>query len=531
MEEQAGKDDEDPHEVSTSNQIPMWIIVDHITRQFVHEGAPVTTDLAEYLACAEMLKNRPFEVSAANLQIYLDNNLPVREGFLANLKREQDAAQSILLDDILTSVVSSTWDVDQLNKKVITYIIRRSGMGDSADPDVLKDCAAAVSSVWPEGTLSKFAYLPMDRKKTELQDYLLLSSGVRLFNKEKQQGGFGIENIPVMLKTNLQKIQSDCEVELVRVKKERVALTDLVSGILQGLLPELIPNEDLLKDALIFLHQYIANIDVLKNEVLESAIVGERALISFHSRIRELQENCRNERVIGANVVFPLFVSLAKDWRVLQGEHERIRFLTNAFTETQKTLKEWEKLKESLRDGFEHFTTKTPEISADPISEERLGTSTIKLLRRDSTAQYDRIPVALKGCCLVTIVEHSGFLASGNKDIGILQYGNYYLSFRTATGAYRFAQDPEKYFREINSCIRQRPVLEKLLGLSVTADGTEELARRSRCGTDRGVQTKTESSSAGVHHLQYFAGLRGGPDAFNKTRFHQIDLSSDKQEF
>lgn len=44
------------------------------------------------------------------------------------------------------------------------------------------------------------------------------------------------------------------------------------------------------------------------------------------------------------------------------------------------------------------------------------------------------------------------------------------------------------------------------------------------------MQTKKEVGTAPVRHVQYLAGLRGGPDAFNKTRFHHVDLSSDKHE-
>ena len=40
----------------------------------------------------------------------------------------------------------------------------------------------------PDGAFYKFIKLPKDRKKTELEDYLQLVSGIRIFNKERGRG-------------------------------------------------------------------------------------------------------------------------------------------------------------------------------------------------------------------------------------------------------------------------------------------------------------------------------------------------------
>ena len=43
---------------------------------------------------------------------------------------------------------------------------------------------------------------------------------------------------------------------------------------------------------------------------------------------------------------------------------------------------------------------------------------------------------------------------------------------------------------------------------------------------DRQIQTKKDVGTFCLRQVEYLAGLRGGPDSFNKTRFKQIDLSS-----
>ena len=70
--------------------------------------------------------------------------------------------------------------------------------------------------------------------------------------------------VPAILNANLEKQMQVCAEEFIRVQKEKLILTEMVSGVLQGFLPEFVVMEETLKDALIFLHQYLVNLDLLK---------------------------------------------------------------------------------------------------------------------------------------------------------------------------------------------------------------------------------------------------------------------------
>ncbi|GAU87289.1 hypothetical protein RvY_00168 [Ramazzottius varieornatus] len=228
-------EDEAHAEVAAGNVLPLWVIVDGITKYCTRNGIAMSKPLAEHLvlqaqtvalvnsvvansvvansveetklatltkdnlqtlteACIKKFQNEPFAIAAAELQIYLDVSFPTRECFLNELRHQQDKDCYVLLDDILNTTVASKWELEQLTKKIVTYVIVRSFLGDLKDIAVFKDCAAALSSIWPEGTVNRFSNLSREKKKIELQDYLYLSSGVRLFNREKQQGGVGISD-------------------------------------------------------------------------------------------------------------------------------------------------------------------------------------------------------------------------------------------------------------------------------------------------------------------------------------------------
>ncbi|GAU87288.1 hypothetical protein RvY_00167 [Ramazzottius varieornatus] len=279
--------------------------------------------------------------------------------------------------------------------------------------------------------------------------------------------------VRVSAKADIGNLRQDLLKEVQTVTADRKILTDMVDSAMTDPSSEHKVKGEAFKDALIMLHQYLTNLDLIKNELAETEVVIGRNQSEFAKKVKELQDNCRNERVIAANVVF--------------------------------------------------------------------------------------------GCCVVTLVEYPGFLAAGNKSLGLIFYNGHYMCFREADAAERFAQHPEKYMTDLLTITRKRSVLEKLLGLVVTEtaeDNIEHLKRRipycedSKKGAvkidvaiqpelhpvashwdsnyewnvDQEVQTNKESGTAAVKPLQYLAGLRGGPEAFNKIRFKQIGLSSDQLE-
>lgn len=63
------------------------------------------------------------------------------EIFLENLQCKLDQQNYHLLQDILETPVISQWDLDQLHKKVVKFIIKQSHLGDPDDQCVFQECA------------------------------------------------------------------------------------------------------------------------------------------------------------------------------------------------------------------------------------------------------------------------------------------------------------------------------------------------------------------------------------------------------
>lgn len=62
------------------------------------------------------------------------------------------------------------------------------------EPSVLKEVAIALQSVYLPSELSHFVLMKKNDKENQLQELVDIIAGIRLFNKDCQRGGEGIDD-------------------------------------------------------------------------------------------------------------------------------------------------------------------------------------------------------------------------------------------------------------------------------------------------------------------------------------------------
>ena len=144
--------------------------------------------------------------------------------------------------------------------------------------------------------------------------------------------------VRVSATADIHKLGHDLLQEVQHVTDDRKVVTVMVESAMTDSSSEHKEKGETFKDALILLHQYLTNLDLIKvvsffrsaklelssgvshglkatlkalqvfflsqNELAETEIVVGRNQAEFAKKVKELQDNCRNERVIAANVVF-----------------------------------------------------------------------------------------------------------------------------------------------------------------------------------------------------------------------------------
>ena len=86
-----------------------------------------------------------------------------------------------------------------LFRKVVSYILLRSGLGSPTDILVVKEASAALQSVLPPSELGTFMVLSKAEKVQQLAELTHICTGIRLFNKECGKGGAGIDDCTLTL--------------------------------------------------------------------------------------------------------------------------------------------------------------------------------------------------------------------------------------------------------------------------------------------------------------------------------------------
>ncbi|KAJ1549096.1 hypothetical protein HK096_000554, partial [Nowakowskiella sp. JEL0078] len=79
-------------------------------------------------------------------------------------------------------------------RKIVTYILLRSHVGNPTDMRVVRDTTAALESVFPQTELNAFTNLSRNEKETQLNGMAQLVTGIRLFNRQLGKSGDTIEN-------------------------------------------------------------------------------------------------------------------------------------------------------------------------------------------------------------------------------------------------------------------------------------------------------------------------------------------------
>lgn len=127
--------------------------------------------------------------------------------------------------EITDSRLRTRDDLEGLYRKIVSYVLLRSGLGSPTDINTVREAtgelmpeyflkqmntifvvptiwikpmfflvAAALQSVFPQSELATFMSLTKADKEQQLSELTMIVTGIRLFNKDCRKGGEGIED-------------------------------------------------------------------------------------------------------------------------------------------------------------------------------------------------------------------------------------------------------------------------------------------------------------------------------------------------
>ncbi|XP_034554900.1 cilia- and flagella-associated protein 206 isoform X2 [Notolabrus celidotus] len=435
-----------------------------LTKQDVHKLEELCLDKLTQV-CSPSL-------DTIKMQVSFDVNYTSRREFLGEIHQVMESRLSSVSREITDSRVKTRDELEALYRKIVTYILLRSGMGSPADVNTMKEATAALQSVFPHAELGAFMVLLKRDKEQQLKELTMTVTGLRLFNQATTQGEEEADLKPAALTETLLAISTSLENQLSSTQ----SLAWKYTAVLEKLTD---PDSRsagcdvpivLLKQALYNVRQHEGFLRMLLADARLCAKHLEILQTEFSSHVKLLKETVKSKTAVPTATVFPLFTALSKLWSGLQDEAELLNILDKIRLNLQPFIASQAQIfSEDYLDGLLHAAeVKTDEQRMIESSGERIDPAEMKTndwLRPETTPSFKELPLQYNGVCGYTLVNRDGLLLPGNPQIGVLKYKEELYVFSSKEAALKFASSPDEFIEEVAEKAKLSPELIQLLKL------------------------------------------------------------------
>ncbi|XP_053314573.1 cilia- and flagella-associated protein 206 [Spea bombifrons] len=456
--------------------------------------------------CVErLLDPKSPSLETIKMQVYFDMNYTSRGEFLEEHHRVLESRLAPVCREITDSRARTAEELESLYRKIVSYVLLRSGLGSPTDIKVVREATAALQSVFPHTELGTFLSLVKKDKERQLRELTMIVTGIRLFNKDSGKGGEGIDDLPTILKEAIPATTKHIESELEASREKIYQYTALIEYMGENRAQSKLLNTNQLTEALYNSRQHEAFLNIILSDVIACAQQVEMMDKQYGAQMEQLRSTVRSKTAIPTAQVYPLFIVLSNLWNGFQDEIVLLSVLSNMTTQLQPFLGIHEELLPS--DIIQPLLSEIAVKSDDERIKQSTGTrvNPSDFLAQEwyfpeTTANFDRLPIQYQGFCGFTVATKDGLLLPGNPDIGVLKHVDRYYSFSSKEAACRFAQDPDHYIHLIGEKAKKCAELIQLLELhqqfaSITpysqAEAAEKLLMKPITKCNSSTQTDT----------------------------------------
>ncbi|NXD67601.1 CF206 protein, partial [Eolophus roseicapillus] len=403
------------------------------------------------LCVTKLLDTTNPSLSTIKMQVYFDANYANRAELLSEQHRVLEARLAPVVRDITDNCPHLQEEMENVYRKIISYVLLASGLGSPTDTGVVREVTAALQSVFPQREIMTFTSLGKKNKEQQLKTFAMLVTGIRLYSKACGKGGSSIDDLPAILNEAIPSATRTIDEGLNNCHLRAHQYTTLLESMQEDQHRHTQLSSFKLKEALFNVRQYEAFLCILLSDAITSAQEVEKMQVQFATTMEQLKNTVKNKVSVDANEVFPLFIALSNLWTSFQDEMLLLKFLTSMtnnlqqFSEIQSQLFP-EELLTSLLEGL---TVKSDEERLRETMGTRVNVSDFEnqeWLFPETVDHFDQLLIQYRGFCAHAIGV-KGLTLPGNPAIGILKHKGKCYVFTSKEAAYIFAQDPDKFIQ------------------------------------------------------------------------------------
>ena len=324
-----------------------------------------------------------------------------------------------------------------------------------------KGVASALESVIPEAALHPFLLLNDTEKVTQLNELSNLVLGIRLFNKEINSRKDLLHSSDYLLSQLDDNFRDQVQEHITNV----IQIIEDYQGYLEYAEKNEIEEESktAYTQELIFLRQYLNYLMSLFEKIETSFNIMESTARRYAKEIMELKHFLGSKTSAPKDQVYPKFAVAATSYITLNDESRKSQQKKESF---ELFVSFFEKFAPSITEA--HVETSRRFFEEKEENQERQenvepkefqSKNNVVFIPSKHSQEFLDISLDLMGYCLVTLVENDGLLIAGKHSLGVLNYKDRSLVFRSEKEIEKFLERPEEYTKKLYQICRRIPPL------------------------------------------------------------------------
>nr|XP_023017749.1 cilia- and flagella-associated protein 206-like [Leptinotarsa decemlineata] len=433
----------------------------------------IRSDLQKFIqfVVANLKKPDQPNMVALKIQFNMETHFEVMEQTTSEHRKYRENMLNALKVSVLEPSFNDRYNISGLLDKIVFYITLASGLGNPYEKAVYREVETVFKSVCNDSELRDFINCFYTIRVERLNTFVKVVSGIRLYNRDCQRGGQGIQDLPKLLFRAIEAVKHHLNGVITKTRKITTTLVRVIQSYYQYKeingnitldvdIPKWATPQDLeyCKGVLAVYEQYheaigklIAEIEKIKKAALIIEMNQEELLEFLHRRVISNMH-------LPISFVFPIFESLFDEWVRLQDNTIRLMGLKLFFEILQESVVAV-KLDTDLVKNYRRGSDDTAKIFRTPLPSKDFFKSAkgdCKVFRKEIIGNWSRQRYEFSGYCPWFMVLTKGTLAKGNDDYGIAQYKRCFYVFSSPIGVQYFLKDPEYYINHVLNLCRKK---------------------------------------------------------------------------
>ncbi|VDO69376.1 unnamed protein product [Schistosoma margrebowiei] len=393
------------------------------------------------------------------MQVFFEINHLKKDEFLNEHHRVLEKRLEPVLREVIESRAKLREELEATYQNIISALLLRSGLGSPTNMDVIRETTAALQSIFPQTDIASFLSANVSQKRKQLYEFTGLVTGIRLYNKDCNKGGAGIddlphllsEGVPITLETINEEIKKSDELAAIYtslfLKLSTIDPTTDVKALIKSA-KEMDITPEHLRASVVNARQYGKFLRIIECELNQMLKDIKKTIDNFKSCMKKLHILISDRPAVPSNEVYPGFLQLANYWTSFQDEMVFLSVLTSTLN-TLQTYFVGRQLKWTKEKMYNFISDKEVIFDEDrkhhdPLSEEYCGGH--QCVFPHSSSDEINLNIECEGFCIWSLVRYQGLLVPADIHMGVLLIppDNKMYAFSTPEAAKEFVMETDK---------------------------------------------------------------------------------------